>query len=50
MTFVVFALHGVFAALVRTRLLDRPRVVDRLRRAFAVSFVDLGAKLVVTER
>ena len=50
MTFVVFALYGVFAASVRTRLLDRPRIVDRLRRAFAVSFVALGAKLALTER
>ncbi len=50
MTFVVFAVYGVFAASVRTRLLDRPRIVDRLRRAFAVSFVALGAKLALTER
>jgi len=50
MTLVVFALYGVFAASVRTRLLDRPRIVDRLRRAFAVSFVALGAKLALTER
>ncbi len=50
MTFVVFALYGVFAASVRTRLLDRPRVVDRLRRTFAVSFLALAAKLAVTER
>ncbi len=50
MTFVVFALYGVFAASVRTRLLDRPRIVERLRRAFAVSFVALGAKLALTER
>jgi len=45
MTLVVFALYGVFAASVRTRLLDRPGIVDRLRRAFGVSFVALGAKL-----
>lgn len=50
MTFVVFALYGVFAAAVRTRLLNRPWVVTRLRRAFAVSFVALGAKLALTER
>ncbi len=50
LTFVVFALYGVFAASVRTRLLDRPRIVDRLRRAFAVSFVALGAKLALAER
>lgn len=50
MTFVLFALYGVFAASVRTRLLDRPRIVDRLRRVFAVSFVALGAKLALTDR
>lgn len=49
MTLVVFGLYGVFAGSVRTRLLDRPRVVDRLRRTFAVSFVALGAKLAFTE-
>jgi threonine/homoserine/homoserine lactone efflux protein len=50
MTFVVFALYGGFAAAVRTHLLERPRIVDLLRRAFAVSFVALGAKLATTAR
>jgi threonine/homoserine/homoserine lactone efflux protein len=50
MTFVVFALYGVFAAAVRTHLLARPRVVNAVRRAFAVSFVALGAKLATTDR
>lgn len=50
MTFVVFAGYGLFAAAVRTRLLDRPRSVDGLRRAFAASFLALGAKLALTER
>jgi len=40
----------VFAASGRTRLLERPRIVDRLRRTFAVSFIALGAKLALTER
>ncbi len=50
MTFVVFAIYGVFAASVRTHLVERPRIVDRLRRVFAVSFVALGAKLATTAR
>lgn len=50
MTLVVFALYGVFAASVRSHLLERPRMVDRLRRLFAVSFVALGAKLATTAR
>ena len=32
MTLVVFAGYGVFAAAVRTHLLERPRILDRLRR------------------
>lgn len=50
MTFVVFALYGGFAAAVRTHLIERPRIVDLLRRVFAVSFVALGAKLATTAR
>ncbi len=50
MTFLVFATYGVFAASVRTHLIERPRIVDRLRRVFAVSFVALGAKLATTAR
>jgi len=45
MTFLVFAAYGIFAASVRTHLIARPRIVDRLRRIFAVSFLALGAKL-----
>lgn len=50
MTFAVFALYGVFAASLRKHLIDRPRVVDRLRCVFAVSFMALGAKLATTAR
>lgn len=50
MTFVVFGVYGVFAASVRTHLIERPQVVDRLRRLFAVSFVALSAKLATTAR
>ena len=50
MTFVVFALYGVFAAEVRTHLIDRPRIVDGLRRLFAVCFVGLSAELATTAR
>ena len=35
---------------VRTRLLARPRVVERVRRASAVSFPALGARPAVAER
>jgi threonine/homoserine/homoserine lactone efflux protein len=50
MTFAVFALYGVFAASVRHHLIDRPRIVRRLRQMFAVSFVGLSAKLATTAR
>jgi threonine/homoserine/homoserine lactone efflux protein len=50
MTFVVFALYGVLAAAVRHHLIDRPRIVLRIRKAFAGSFVLLSAKLATTAR
>ncbi|HEY5050551.1 MAG TPA: LysE family translocator [Acidothermaceae bacterium] len=50
MTFIVFVGYGVFAAGVRRHLIERPRIVRRVRQAFAVSFVALGAKLAVTAR
>lgn len=50
MTFVVFTLYGVFAASVRTHLIDRTDVVDRIRRVFAASFAGLGIKLALTTR
>ena len=50
MTFLVFAGYGVFAAAVRVHLVERPRVVRRMRQLFAASFVVLGAKLATTAR
>jgi threonine/homoserine/homoserine lactone efflux protein len=50
MTFVVFVLYGLFAALVRDRVVSRPRVMTWLRRAFAGGFALLGAKLALAER
>jgi threonine/homoserine/homoserine lactone efflux protein len=45
MTFVVFAGYGLFAAAMRRHVVERPRVVTRIRRLFAASFVALGARL-----
>ena len=50
MTFVVFAGYGLLAALVRDRLLARPRVMTWMRRTFAAAFVALGAKLAFADR
>lgn len=48
LTFVVFAVYGVFAASMRSQVLARPRVMVWLRRFFAVSFCALGLKLALT--
>jgi threonine/homoserine/homoserine lactone efflux protein len=50
MTFAVFSVYGLLASAARSRLLARPRFVARLRRAFALSFLALGAKLATTTR
>ena len=50
MTFVVFAGYGAAAALLRDRVLSRPRLVDRIRKTFAASFAVLGARLAVESR
>ena len=50
MTFVVFAMYGLFAARVRDHVVSRPKVMAWLRRAFAGGFALLGAKLAFAER
>lgn len=50
MTFVVFALYGLFAAAMRDHVVTRPAVMAWLRRSFAAAFVLLGARLAVQER
>jgi threonine/homoserine/homoserine lactone efflux protein len=50
MTFVVFALYGLFAAAMHDHVVTRPSVMAWLRRSFAAAFVALGAKLALTER
>jgi threonine/homoserine/homoserine lactone efflux protein len=49
-TFVVFAIYGLFAAAVRHYVVSRPRVMMWMRRVFAGSFVALGARLAFTSR
>jgi threonine/homoserine/homoserine lactone efflux protein len=49
-TFVVFAIYGLFAAAVRQYVVSRPRVMMWMRRVFAGSFVALGARLALTSR
>ena len=50
MTFIVFAVYGIFAAGAREHLIARPHVIKRIRRVFAISFVALGAKLATESR
>jgi threonine/homoserine/homoserine lactone efflux protein len=49
-TLVVFVLYGVFAALVRDRVLSRPSAMTWLRRLFALSFGALAGRLALAER
>lgn len=49
-TFVVFAMYGVFAASMRDRIVSRPNVMVWMRRGFAAAFGALAAKLALTER
>ncbi|TSD85960.1 LysE family translocator [Mycobacterium sp. KBS0706] len=50
MTFLVFAVYGLFAAAMRDHVISRPRVMTWMRRSFAAAFVALGAKLALAER
>jgi threonine/homoserine/homoserine lactone efflux protein len=50
MTFVVFALYGLFAARMRDQVISRPTVMTWMRRSFAAAFVALGVKLALAER
>ncbi len=50
MTFVVFAAYGVAAAALRDKVLSRPKLVERIRKAFAATFVALSARLAVESR
>ena len=49
-TFVVFVAYGVFAAVIRDRVISRPAVLTWMRRTFAGAFLALGAKLAFAER
>jgi threonine/homoserine/homoserine lactone efflux protein len=50
LTFVVFAVYGMFAAAVRDQVISRPRVLAWLRRSFAGAFAALGARLALADR
>lgn len=49
-TFIVFALYGVFAAGMRAKVLTRPAVVAWMRRSFAATYVLLAGRLALVEK
>ena len=50
MTFVIFVLYGMFAALARARVIASQGVMRWLRRCFAGVFAALGVRLALMER
>jgi len=50
MTLIVFVAYGMFAALVRSHVISRPRVMTWFRRVIAGAFFSLGLKLALAER
>lgn len=50
LTLLTFMLYGAFAAMMRRRVLEQPQVMHWIRRLFALSFVGLSIKLLVTSR
>lgn len=50
LTFIVFALYGVFAAVMRNHVITRPKVMTRLRRTFAGTYVMLAGRLALETR
>ena len=50
MTFVVFALYGVFAASIRLRVLVRPAISLWLNRVFGLAFLVMATKLALARR
>ena len=49
-TLLVFSGYGMFAAAVRTHVINRPRVVTWMRRAFAGSYAVLAGRLALADR
>ena len=50
LTFVVFALYGIFAATMRNQVIGRPKVMAWLRRTFAGTYVLLAGRLALQSR
>ena len=49
-TFIVFAIYGIFAATMRAQVIGRPKVMTWLRRTFAAAYVLLAGRLALESR
>ncbi|MBF6333384.1 LysE family translocator [Nocardia transvalensis] len=49
-TLVVFGAYGIFAAAVRTHVINRPSITTWLRRVFGASFIALAGRLAFTNQ
>ncbi len=49
MTFAVFVIYGAFAAAARDYVIQRPRVMQWIKRGFAGAFGFLGARLALSD-
>lgn len=49
-TLIIFALYGIFASVVRRRVIARPKVITWMRRVFAGSYVALAGRLAISSR
>jgi threonine/homoserine/homoserine lactone efflux protein len=50
LTFLVFTFYGVFAATMRSQVINRPTVITWLRRTFAATYVLLAGRLALENR
>ena len=49
-TFIVFAMYGIFVPTMRAQVISRPKVMTWLRRTFAATYVFLAGRLAVENR
>lgn len=50
MTFIIFSMYGIFAAVMRDRVINSPSVMKWIRRSFATVFGLLALKLACSEK
>ena len=50
MTLVIFILYGLFANMLRKRVVSSPKLVVLMQRSFAAVFAAFGIKLALTSR